>query len=236
MNEPHKFRSVALLVCRTFFRDRLKQLTDSPSHHAEAKTAASPWMMMLAVAAAAALLIPAQTVSAAGACSDTAQAAFIACKNEVKDDEWIGRGNCYNVSDPDEQTDCLNDLAEETKEESGLCAEQRHTRLELCSDLTTPPEVAGDVPYDPDFSPFVDPADIDGSVDPNPFFPLVDGYQRVYRAYETEEELELVEQITVTVPSPTSSSRRIRWRDTCIVRRWLSVMPRTPTCQRRRKT
>lgn len=138
MNEPHKFRSVALLVCRTFFRDRLKQLTDSPSHHAEAKTAASPWMM-LAVAAAAALLIPAQTVSAAGACSDTAQAAFIACKNEVKDDEWIGRGNCYNVSDPDEQTDCLNDLAEETKEESGLCAEQRHTRLELCSDLTTPP-------------------------------------------------------------------------------------------------
>jgi hypothetical protein len=181
-----------------FFRDSLKQLTDSPACHAEPKTPASPWVMFV-VAVAAAILIPAQTVSAAGACSDTAQAAFNACKNEVKDDDWIGRGNCYNVSDTDEQTECLGDLAEETKEASGFCAEQRQARLDLCDELTTPPEVAGDMPYDPDFSPFVDPAGA-----PNPFFPLVEGCQRVYLAYEyDDDEPELVEQITVTVTDAT---------------------------------
>lgn len=164
---------------------------------------ASMWAIF-AVAVTAAILIPAHTVLAAGACSDTAQAAFNACKNEVEDDRWAARGNCYNLSDSDEQTDCLSDLAEEIKEASRFCAEQRQARLELCTELTTPPEVAGNMPYDPDFSPFVDPTMIGAGVAPNPFFPLVEGYQRVYRAYEyDDEELELVEQITVTVTDAT---------------------------------
>ena len=159
---------------------------------------------MFGVAVAAAILIPVQTVSAAGACSKTAQAAFNACKNEVKDDVWIGRGNCYNVSDPEEQTECLSSLVEETKEASGFCAEQRQARLELCDELTTPSEVAGDMPYDPNFRLFVDPTMIGNGVAPNPFFPLVDTYQRVYLAYEyDDDEIELVERITVTVTDAT---------------------------------
>ena len=124
-------------------------------------------------------------------CSRTAQAAFIACKNEMRDDFWIAIGNCNNLSDPDDQSACIEDAKmarEEAKEE---CKDQLEARLELCEDL-------GEDPYDPELNPaeFLNPEEITEHT-ANPYFPLVPGTKWVYLAKDIDGNL--LERITVTV-------------------------------------
>lgn len=108
-------------------------------------------------------------------CTATAEAAQTACESEVEDDYWITIGNCTNVSNAGARKKCLK-LAETEKEEGAeLCVEQLDARSELC-------DAIGEARYDPEFDPadFVDPLEIGVSVDPNPYFPLVQGRQWIY--------------------------------------------------------
>lgn len=122
-------------------------------------------------------------------CTKTSWAAFVACKKEARDDYWIARGNCYNLSDPEARGECREDALNEFREAEKECKEQREARLEVCEDV-------GEAPYDPEIDPddFVDPTTITNA-NANPYFPLVEGYNWVYEG-ETDEG---TETITVTV-------------------------------------
>lgn len=109
------------------------------------------------------------------ACGKTSWSALIACQNEARDDYYITRGNCYNLSEAEDREDCKDEATgafEEAKEE---CKDVFEARQDLCEEL-------GKAPYDPEIEPddFVDPANIGGSVAPNPYFPLVTGNTWVY--------------------------------------------------------
>jgi hypothetical protein len=110
------------------------------------------------------------------ACSKTATAAYIACYNEKKDDYWIAQGNCYNLFDKEAQVECFADAKEEYKEAKEECRDQLEARKDLCDEL-------GEEPYDPEIEPahFVDPEEIGGEFDPNPYFPLMPGSKWLYK-------------------------------------------------------
>lgn len=113
-------------------------------------------------------------------CSFTAIDALRACKNEVKDDFWIAKAICINVSDRRERHTCNLDARSERIDAKALCEEQFHARLEVC-------DLVGEQRYDPDFSPanFVDPDEIGKGIAANPYLPLIPGAQWTY---ESEDE------------------------------------------------
>ena len=123
-------------------------------------------------------------------CSKTASAAFLACRNEVKDDYWIAMGNCYNLSKKNKQAVCFETAKEEYNDAKAECGDQLDARKELCEEL-------GEAPYDPKIKPekFVEPEDIGSSVAANPYFPLVEGNKWVYKG--------VGETVTVTVTEET---------------------------------
>lgn len=120
------------------------------------------------------------------ACSKTAAAAHSACLYEGLDDFWIATGKCKNFADPDVRAECFADIKNAPRESREECREQKEARLDLCDDL-------GQAPYDPPFEPalFVNPADIGGSVAPNPWLPVIPGKKWVYEGHG--------ETVTVTV-------------------------------------
>lgn len=128
----------------------------------------------------------ASSATAAKACTRTAAAAYTACLYEGLDDYWIAIGKCRNYADSNARTECFDELKGTPRESRDDCREQRDARLELCGDV-------GEAPYDPPFEPplFVNPADIGGSVAPNPWLPIVPGNQWVYEGGD--------EKVTVTV-------------------------------------
>jgi hypothetical protein len=124
-------------------------------------------------------------------CSKTTNNAFIACGFEVKDDFWIARGNCNNLSDAEERRECTEETWEERIEGMELCMDQREARQDVCDAL-------GEDPYDPEIDPldFVDdPLEIGGPVEPNEYFPLIPGTIWEYEGGD--------ETITVTVTDET---------------------------------
>jgi hypothetical protein len=126
-----------------------------------------------------------------GACADTAEFAYSACRNEVKDDYWIALGNCRNVSGVQDRAECREESEEAFEEARALCKDQREARLKLCKKL-------GKGRYDPQLDPadFVDPTTITAGT-ANPYFPLVPGNQWVYEMRDNDDNL--LERITVTV-------------------------------------
>ncbi|MFQ5719973.1 MAG: hypothetical protein ACE5IK_10545 [Acidobacteriota bacterium] len=136
------------------------------------------------------------------ACSATTRAAFMACKNEARDDYWIAVGNCRNVSDSVEGAVCLHEARQGVQEAMRDCADQEDARGDVCDAL-------GEAPYDPQIDPadFVDPTEIGDTVDPNPFFPLVAGVRTVFLS-ETEGE-----RTTVSVTRDTREILGV----TCVV-------------------
>ena len=82
----------------------------------------------------------------------------------------------------------------ETRDE---CSSVFTARLDVCVRLS-------DAPHDPDFGEdfadgFVDPLEIGSSIDPNPWFPLIQGYQWTYEATFEEDGEEITETIIVSV-------------------------------------
>jgi hypothetical protein len=137
-------------------------------------------MKILIVSLGLSLALMGQTASGSAAresaCSKTATAAHSACLFEGLDDFWIATGKCRNYADADARDACLEDLRGLPRESRLECREQKEARLDLCEDL-------GEAPYDPPFEPalFVNPADIGGSVLPNPYLPIIPGRTMVYQ-------------------------------------------------------
>jgi hypothetical protein len=113
--------------------------------------------------------------AAAGPCSETTTAAFRACRADATDNLQIAEGVCFNLADDAERADCLAEATSTRQEDLTLCREQRSARGEFCQSL-------GEAAYEPDFDSenFVDPLEIGKGVEPNPYFPLVQGYKWVY--------------------------------------------------------
>lgn len=124
----------------------------------------------------------------ASVCKKTATYAFIACRFDVRDDQFEARAICGNFSDAGDQTECRAEAEEERAEANALCKAQRSARRQLCQDL-------GEDNYDQ--TDFWDPANF---VDPtalgilNPYFPLVQGVTE----YAGEDET-----VTVTITDET---------------------------------
>jgi hypothetical protein len=114
------------------------------------------------------------------ACSKTASSAYLACYNEKKDDYWIAQGNCYNLDDPGDRTECFSDAKGEYKEAKAECGDQLDARKDLCDEL-------GEAPYDPpiDEIRWVNPERISAGT-ANPYFPLVRGYKWVYKTSDED--------------------------------------------------
>ena len=70
-----------------------------------------------------------------GFCSKTAELVLKACNAEMKDDYWIARANCLNISEAGVRRDCVKGAAQERNEGLDLCEEQLDARLELCDNL-----------------------------------------------------------------------------------------------------
>ena len=140
-------------------------------------------------------------------CTQTAQAAYKACLNEITDDYNIAVGNCINVSDDEEREDCFNDAK---KGEDGYraakeeCKDQYEARREVCEDL-------GEDRYDPQ----LDLEDFNSPL-PNPYFPLDPGTFWYYES-ETDEGTETdsvaVTNDTIKIEYPEDSGQFF----TCIV-------------------
>jgi hypothetical protein len=136
-------------------------------------------------------------------CSQTAKAVFKACKNEVIDDYNIAKGNCINVSDPDERADCYQDAKADRKEAKEECNDQLEARQDVCG-------LIGEDRYDPDFTP--------GNFLPIPkghdYFPLGVGDKWVYEGtFKDDEGEDVTETITVEVLRATKLIEGV----TCIV-------------------
>ncbi len=119
-------------------------------------------------------------------CTTTATTAYSACLFELMDDYLIGTAKCKNTADTSERDECLSDIRLVPREGREECLAQRGARFDLCAEV-------GEAPYDPPFLPslFVNPADIGGSVAPNPYLPIVPGTTRIYAGGD--------ETVTVTV-------------------------------------
>jgi len=148
-------------------------------------------------------------------CSQTAGVVFKACGSELEDDFLIAIANCINVSDKDERKECEADARDERKDGRELCKEQFEARLDVCG-------LVGEKRYDPDFDPdnFVDPLEIGDEVDPNPYFPLVQGTQWVYEGggeritVTVTEKIKLIEGVTCVVVNDLVTEDEVKIEDT----------------------
>ena len=78
-------------------------------------------------------------------CTNTARAAFKACRHEFRDDFWIEVGKCNNLSDFEARIECLQEVRSGFAEERWACKDQFDARLEICDEL-------GEAPYDPEIN------------------------------------------------------------------------------------
>ncbi len=132
-------------------------------------------------------------------CSAAARSLHLACGYDVREENFIRRAGCINTNDNAQADECLIEIAEERDEDAEECEDVFAARLDLCEQLNDAPH---EVSFGEDFADnFVDPRDIGGTVEPNPFFPLVAGNNWVYEGTSIDEDdgEEVTETITVTV-------------------------------------
>ncbi|WP_027368745.1 hypothetical protein [Desulfocurvibacter africanus] len=142
-------------------------------------------------------------------CSQTAVLVLGSCEAGVRSDFRIAVADCVNLSDQQEQDQCLDEAIMDRGDDLELCQQQLQARLDVCNQL-------GQDRYDPEIDPanFVNPLAIGQGVQPNPYFPLVPGTQWVYEATSQDDEgEEVTETITVTVTEETKLIESV----TCIV-------------------
>ena len=133
-------------------------------------------------------------------CSKTTKLAHKACNFDVKDDFWLAKANCSNISDHEERHECKHEAKEERREAKEECADIREARFEVC-------DLLGESRYEPEIDPanFVDPLEIGNTIAPNPYFILTPGFTRIYEEGD--------ETITVTNTTETIEILGV----TCIV-------------------
>jgi hypothetical protein len=145
----------------------------------------------IGIAAMVGLILPlgAVAVQARGKgpkyCSGTARLQAAACRSEIRDDYFIAKAVCLNLSDDEERWECDQEARQEIREAKQECRDQYEARRDLCEEL-------GEDRYDPDF----DPADFQTVFDNrNPYLPIAPGNQW---SYEGEEETVVVEVLDKT--------------------------------------
>jgi hypothetical protein len=164
-----------------------------------------PWRITWSLLGAAAVLVLAVPDATAGSCTNTAVVAFSACFADALDNFLVSKGTCLNSADSSEFNDCLDEARTTRREDRTLCQQQRRARVELCGAL-------GEDAYNPDFTAenFVNPLDIGVTVEPNPYFPLVQGNRWDYeittpgQPVQTDtmvvtEDTKLIEGVTCVV-------------------------------------
>jgi hypothetical protein len=161
------------------------------------------WLLLACATAfvvTGAMMAPTQALGAEMACTKTALNARRADFNEARVERWTASASCQNLADADAREECIADARDEETDARSEARRMFRARKNVCA-------LIGEEPYDPDFLPgdFVDPLQIGGVVDPNPFFPLIPGTQWVY---ESEDETD-----TVTVTDKTKLIRGV----TCLV-------------------
>lgn len=132
-------------------------------------------------------------------CSASARSLHLACGFDVREENFIRQAGCINTNDAAAADNCLVAVAEEREEEVEECGDIFAARLELCESLD---DAAHEVDFGEDFAEnFVDPRDIGGTVEPNPWFPLVAGNNWVYEGISVDEDdgEVVTETVTVTV-------------------------------------
>ena len=123
-------------------------------------------------------------------CDQTADLLRKACLSETNDEFYVGSATCLNFSDSKQRMQCARSVQKEQIRALEECTSVQRARKSLC-------RLVGQDRYNPDFSSqnFVDPTQIGSSVEANPYFPLVAGYEWIYRGG--------VETITITVTQKT---------------------------------
>jgi hypothetical protein len=124
------------------------------------------------------------------ACSTTTKVANSACLYDSLNSYWIANGKCTNELDNQDRVACLKEANDELQAAGESCSEQRDARAELCDKF-------GEAPYDPKFEPsqFVNPLDIGGSVNPNPWFPLIPGREMQYKSTSEDVYVTFTKQV-----------------------------------------
>jgi hypothetical protein len=156
-----------------------------------------------------ALSTPAAYAQAVG-CSAAANASNLACSFAAKDDLFTERAICMDSPDDDLPT-CLDEADAEFDEVLDECSAILEAQIEVC-------DITDDAAHVPEFGAafadnFVNPLDIGGAVEANPFFPLVQGNSWTYEGTFEEDGEMITETIVVTVLNETKSIDGI----TCLV-------------------
>ncbi len=130
---------------------------------------------------------------AADVCEQTALLQRESAKFERFEELKASVAACFNIDDPEDRRDCLQEARAAFSESKNLAADQFEARLELCEKL-------GGGSYDPIIDPedFNDESDAPNPVD-NEYLPFPVGAEWVYMS-DTEDGLET---ITVTVLTDT---------------------------------
>lgn len=133
-------------------------------------------------------------------CTAAAQASDLACNFAAKDDLFTERAICMDSPDDDLAT-CLDDAGasfDEVLEECGDIFDAQQDVCEATDDASHNPDFGGDFAAN-----FVDPLQIGITVDPNPWFPLVQGSEWTYEGSFEEDGEVVTETIVVSVLNET---------------------------------
>lgn len=120
-----------------------------------------------------------------GPCSSTSLSVKRACLNEARDEFWIAKANCINVTDQDGRVECRDDAQADLDDARDECREQYEARLDLCDAL-------GEDRYDPAFDPSEFVSNFDNQ---NEYYPLEPGNMW---SYESPDETNTVEVLNKT--------------------------------------
>ena len=137
-----------------------------------------------------------------GACTKTSELLKSSCSFSVQDDFYKTLADCTNFSEKSDRRECKHEARTNRREANKECKNVFRARKQLCNSTN-------EDPYDPEFGEefahnFVDPLEIGNSVTPNPYFPLVNGNEWVYKAEGIDEDGEpFTETIAVTVTDKT---------------------------------
>lgn len=162
-------------------------------------TPVSPAALMIAVLVAM-LPLGSNAVAAAIGCTAAGNASNLACDFAAKDDLFTARAICMDSPD-DDLSACFAEAEREFDEVLEECADIFALQIELCDATNDAAHLPG---FGADFAAnFVDPLQIGISVEPNPWFPLVQGNEWVYEGSFEEDGDLVTETIVVSVLNET---------------------------------
>ena len=132
------------------------------------------------------VLLSVTVATAEHGCSASAQSLFLACGFDVKEGYLEGLAVCVDTNDTDAAEECIAEVDDERGEDTEECDEVLEARLEVCEKLD---DAVHEVAFGEDYADnFIDPLDIGVTIEPNPWFPMVQGNVWVYEASGLDDE------------------------------------------------